>query len=75
MAVNKVIYNNETLIDLTSDTVSEETLLAGTTAHNKQGEPITGTAVIPTKTSQLENDSNFATKDEIVTIKIIDLRS
>lgn len=43
MAFNKIIYDNQTLIDLTADTVDAEHLLTGTTAHNKAGETITGT--------------------------------
>lgn len=43
MAVNKVIYNNDTLIDLTEDTVTADTLLAGETAHMANGVRITGT--------------------------------
>ena len=41
--VNKVILRNDTVLDLTSDTVTPETLLMGTTAHNAKGEIITGT--------------------------------
>lgn len=33
MATNKVVYSGRTLIDLTGDTVTEETLLRGYTAH------------------------------------------
>lgn len=44
MGVNKVVYGNETLIDLTSDTVSSEVLLSGYTAHNAAGNLITGSA-------------------------------
>lgn len=43
MAVNQVIYGGETLIDLTGDTVTPETLLSGTTAHDASGNQITGT--------------------------------
>ena len=43
MAVNKVVYGTETLIDLTSDTVTPDKLLNGITAHDQSGEPITGT--------------------------------
>ena len=43
--VNKVDLNGVTVLDLTSDTVSPETLLLGTTAHNAKGEIITGTLV------------------------------
>lgn len=34
MAVNKVVLGSETLLDLTGDTVTRDTLLAGHTAHN-----------------------------------------
>lgn len=43
MAVNQVIYDGETLIDLTGDTVTEDTLLSGATAHDAAGRSITGT--------------------------------
>ena len=43
MAINKVIYGGETLIDLTGDTVTADKILSGFTAHDKRGEPITGT--------------------------------
>lgn len=43
--VNKVDYNNETLIDLTNDTVTEDTLPLGVTAHDATGRPITGRGV------------------------------
>lgn len=43
MAVNKVIYSGEMLLDLTSDTVTADTLLVGYTAHSASGSSITGT--------------------------------
>lgn len=43
MAINKVIYGGETLIDLTSDTVIAEKMLEGYTAHDKSGALVTGT--------------------------------
>lgn len=43
MAINKVIYGGETPIDLTGDTVTADKILSGFTAHDKGGEPITGT--------------------------------
>lgn len=46
MAVSKVVLGNETLVDLTSDTVSEDTLLEGATAHAANGEQITGGVVV-----------------------------
>ena len=44
MAINKVIYHGNTLIDLTNGTVAPETLFQGATAHNRAGELIEGTA-------------------------------
>ena len=44
MAVNKIIYADEALIDLTGDTVTEEVLMAGYTAHRSDGTQIVGTA-------------------------------
>lgn len=41
--INKVNYGNQTLIDLTSDTVTADTMLSGTTAHDRSGAPIVGT--------------------------------
>ena len=40
--VNQVIVNGETILDLTSDTVTEKDLVEGVTAHDKSGAPITG---------------------------------
>lgn len=43
MAINKVVYGTQTLIDLTGDTVEAGKILDGYTAHDKAGEVITGT--------------------------------
>lgn len=43
MAYSKIIYGGNVLIDLTGDTVAADKLLAGITAHGKDGEEITGT--------------------------------
>lgn len=40
--VNKVVYGNTTLIDLTSDTVTEEKVLSGYSFHKADGSPVTG---------------------------------
>lgn len=52
MANNKVVYDGATLIDLTSDTVTPETLLTGATAHDASGVQITGTASAPSLQSK-----------------------
>lgn len=44
MGVNKVKYGNNTLIDISNDTVTAATLLSGYTAHDRSGTAITGTA-------------------------------
>ena len=43
MAINKVVYGSQVLIDLTGDTVTADKLLSGFTAHGKDGSPIEGT--------------------------------
>ena len=43
MAVNKVVFDGEPIIDLTGDSVTPEKLLNGETAHNAAGEAIVGT--------------------------------
>ena len=43
MAINKVVYGTQTLIDLTADTVVADKMLAGYTAHDQSGTQITGT--------------------------------
>lgn len=42
--VNKVVFGNDTLVDLTEDSVTASNLLEGETAHNAAGAPVTGTA-------------------------------
>ena len=42
MPVSKVVYGQQTLIDLTSDTVIPEALLKGYTAHSSDGSVVTG---------------------------------
>lgn len=54
MGVSKVVYGGKTLIDLTGDTVTEDKLLKGATAHGKDGEVVTGVCTF-------DVDSNDAT--------------
>ena len=42
--VSKIIYGNNTLIDLTSDDVTADKVLAGYHCHDASGAQITGTA-------------------------------
>ena len=41
--INKLVVGNETMFDLTADTVTADKLLKDITAHDKSGAPITGT--------------------------------
>ena len=43
MSYNKVIFGGKTIIDLTGDTVTEDKILSGYTAHDKSGASIEGT--------------------------------
>lgn len=58
MAVNKVVYGNETLIDLTNDTVVPEVLRRGYTAHKADGTVINGEQGILTF-DDYPNEENF----------------
>ena len=44
MAINKVVYGGDTLIDLTGDTVTEADVMQGVTFHSADGVPRVGTA-------------------------------
>ena len=57
MANNKVVLGNETLIDLTEDTVSANNLLAGATAHDASGNQVTGNVTVPTALADLTDDA------------------
>lgn len=56
MAVSKVILNGTTLIDVTQDTVSAETLLQTYTAHKNDGSQITG-SLVPSVDPELQSKS------------------
>lgn len=64
MAISKVIYGGNTLIDLTGDSVTADKMLEGTTAHGKDGELVTGTC-----TFDVDSTSATATAAEILSGK------
>lgn len=43
MAINKIVYGDQILLDLTGDTVTADKVLHGYTYHGKDGEPANGT--------------------------------
>ena len=64
MATNKVVFGNQTLIDLTADTVDAAHLLSGSTAHDRSGAVITGACTYDADTSDAT-----ATQAEILNTK------
>ena len=64
MAINKVVYGSQTLIDLTADTVTADQLAEGVTAHDKSGAQITGTS-----TKDVDSTDATAAEAEILTGK------
>ena len=64
MAISKVIYGGNTLIDLTGDSVTADKMLEGTTAHGKDGELVTGTC-----TFDVDSTDATATAAEILSGK------
>lgn len=48
--VSKVIYGNETIMDISDDTVVASALLSGYTAHDGSGAPITGSCTFDANT-------------------------
>lgn len=62
--ISKVIYGNTTLIDLTADTITQDKLLSGYTAHLANGDVVTGNCSFDSNTS-----SANATAGEILSGK------
>lgn len=62
MAVNKVVINDNTVLDLTGDTVTPSDLVEGVTAHDATGMQITGTRPA---TSGTDTSDATATADDI----------
>lgn len=54
MGVNQVIYDGETIVDLTDSTVTEQNMVRGTVAYNAAGERIVGTGDFVTPEEQTE---------------------
>lgn len=50
MAISKIIYAGNTLIDLTADTIAADKLLKGFTAHGANGEAVVGTCTFDANT-------------------------
>lgn len=66
MAVNKVIYDGATLVDLTGDTVTADNLAAGVKATGADGKPIVGLLPKVTIDSQLSDSSTNQVQNKVV---------
>lgn len=66
MAVNKVIYDGATLVDLTGDTVTADNLAAGVKATGADGKPIVGLLPKVTIDSQLSDSSANPVQNKVV---------
>lgn len=70
MAINRVNYGSNTLIDLTSDTVTSANLVDGYIAHDSSGKQITGTLKYITCYSGSSDPSNSLGSDGDIYFKI-----
>ena len=72
MGVNKIVYNTadgaRTLIDLTGDSVTPETLAEGATAHDASGNKITGTMPKQTYETWVFEMENGTTVEKAVSV-------
>lgn len=66
MAVNKVIYDGATLVDLTGDTVTANNLAAGVKATGADGKPIVGLLPKVTIDSQLSGSSTNPVQNKVI---------
>lgn len=73
MAVNKIIYNGATLVDLTSDTVTADDLAAGVTATGADGKPIVGLLPKVTIDTELSMSSTNPVQNKTITAALSNL--
>lgn len=66
MAVNKVIYDGATLVDLTGDTVTADNLAAGVKATGADGKPIVGLLPKVTIDNQLSASSTNPVQNKVI---------
>lgn len=57
-AVSKVIFGNQTIMDISQDTVEASKLLSGYTAHGSDGEAITGECTFDADTSDADANAS-----------------
>lgn len=75
MAVNKVVYNGATLVDLTGDTVTADNLAAGVKATGADGKPIVGLLPMLTIDAELNDASENPVQNKVINATFIRLRT
>lgn len=73
MAVNKVIYDGATLVDLTGDTVTADNLSAGVKATGADGKPIVGLLPKVTIDTELSTTSTNPVQNKTITAALSNL--
>ncbi len=69
MAISKVVYGGNTLIDLTGDTVKADKLLKGYKAHGADGEVINGTCEYDANTSDATAEDSEILAGEVAYVR------
>lgn len=75
MAVNKVVYDGATLVDLTGDTVTADNLAAGVKATGADGKPIVGLLPMLTIDAELSDASENPVQNKVINATFIELRT
>lgn len=73
MAVNKVIYDGATLVDLTGDTVAADNLAAGVRATGADGKPVVGLLPKVTIDTELSTTSTNPVQNKTITAALSNL--
>lgn len=73
MAVNKVIYGGNTLVDLTGDTVTAADLAEGITATGADGNPVVGLMKKVTIDAELSTTSTNPVQNKVITEAIANM--
>ena len=74
MGVNKIVVNKQTVLDLTGDSVTPQTLAVGATAHDATGEQIEGALNVYTIDGALSSTSTNPVQNKVVTTEINSLK-
>lgn len=59
MPINRVIFGGSTLLDLTNDTVTSNSLLSGYTAHDKSGNVVEGVLQNPSGSLSINANGTY----------------